>query len=1003
MLKFISLALLWLLACLPSSSTAQKYEFIHYYTDDGLSQSTISAIEQDYQGFMWFGTFNGLNRFDGYSFKVYKSDPQDQASLSSSHVETIFEDSKRNLWIGTADGVNLYHREKDAFQYCRYAEPSLHDYAVSAFAEGNDGRIWVGGWQGLCYIDSATKTLINVQPSVAEEAPIAVFDIEPEPSGNLWLATNHGLFYYDELKNAMEAFHPKNSAAANSTTNEAKSLLRDKQGVLWVGYQNGIYKLKRGDKNPELQIPALEKKSISDIAQRSDGAFLISTESGLYVYNEGTGDLQQYKKERTANALSDNVVKKIFHDRHNHLWLATFYGLNYYGNNHNFDYFGRATIEKPGLKNPYVTALCSNGEQNIFVGTAEGIEIVDPGSGIIKTNIPQYSALASLKHSIVSLASDNYENIFITAWPSGIYIYNWKKNLLQPIQYDDKSCKLPVLVYEDERLWIGCENNLYQYDLKENEFIKHNVFEDCNIMYIKQDSRRNLLLGGPSGIVKFNPLTGEIMHYKNVDGIGNGLSARVINSIHEDEEKSFWIATDQGLFRLDKTHNLTSFWKKNGFGDDDIKSITEDERNNLWISTTNHLYRFNRKTYALRRFELTDGLLAKEFSNHAALALETGHMVFGGKQGLVVFHPDSIKDNAIPPNVVLTDFKVLNKPVAIGSKMLPTHISVAKELELDYASTEFSFEFVALNFSSTRKNQYAYMMEGFDKDWNYSGTRRFASYTNLPTGREYTFRVKASNEDNVWNNQGTALKIYIHPPFWETWWFKTAMYIVIIAAAYTAYRLRVNNIRRHRIQLRKQKMMLEQEVKERTAQIVEANEKLKEQAEKIAHLNVLLQEDNVKLEHDLKDLVTARIMQKRVSFDEFKKLYPDNEACHRFIDELKSSKEFYCKKCHYHKCSKGFDHSRRCSRCNYVETIITGTIFAGIKFPITKAFYLLFLMNDGRHYTIVELSELVDLRQQTCWTFKKRVEERTRNLNVQKNKDGWIQIIMLPDLAPEKY
>jgi hypothetical protein len=294
------------------------------------------------------------------------------------------------------------------------------------------------------------------------------------------------------------------------------------------------------------------------------------------------------------------------------------------------------------------------------------------------------------------------------------------------------------------------------------------------------------------------------------------------------------------------------------------------------------------------------------------------------------------------------------------------------------------------------------MMEGFDKAWNYSGARRFASYTNLPGGREYTFRVKASNEDNVWNEQGTSLKIYIHPPFWQTWWFRAAIYILIATAAYAAYRIRVNSLRKHRIQLRKQKMLLEQEVKERTAELVEANEKLKEQAEKIAHMNVLLQEDNVKLEHDLKDLVTARIMQKHVSFDEFRKLYPDNDACFIFIDELKNSKDFCCKKCHYHKYSKGSDHSRRCSRCNYVETIITGTIFAGIKFPITKAFYLLFLMSDGKHYTLGELSELVDLRQQTCWTFKKRVEERTRNLNIQKNKDSWIQVIMLPDLAPEK-
>ena len=1002
MLKINFLFILLLLACFPLSTTAQKYEFTHYYADDGLSQSTISSIEQDYQDFMWFGTFNGLNRFDGYSFKVYKNDPQDPKSLSSSHIETILEDSKKNLWIGTADGVNFYDRQKDAFDYYRYADPSPHEYAVNAFAEGKNGRIWVGGGQGLCYIDSITKTVINTQPT-NEETERVIFDIVVEASGNLWLATNQGLFYYDVINNLTKNVPTENSFPTNGQPNEAKSLMIDSGGALWVGCQNGIYKLRNGANNPELQLPALKKKLISDIAQAKDGTLLIATESGLHVYDERTGILQHYIKEREGNSISDNVVKQIFHDRLNHLWLATFYGLNYYGGNPNFDYFGKATIEKRGLKNPYVTTLSSNGTGTVFVGTAEGVEIIEPESGKIVTDASRYSELSSLKNSIVSLASDNKENVFITAWPRGIYIYNWRKNILKQLQYDDKSCKLPVLVYDNEQLWVGCENNLYQYDLKADRFSKHNVLEDCNIMYIKQDSRRNLLLGGASGIVKFNPFTSGIMHYKNVSGIADGLHARVINCIYEDEEKNFWIATDQGLFLLNKNYELTSFWNKNGFGDDDVKSITEDRHDNLWISTTNRLYRFNRKTYALRKFEFTDGLFAKEFSNDAAVALQSGHMVFGGKQGLVVFHPDSIGANPIPPNVVLTDFKILNKAVAIGSGMLPTHISVARKLALDHTATEFSFEFVALNFSSTRKNQYAYMMEGFDKAWNYSGARRFASYTNLPGGREYTFRVKASNEDNVWNEQGTSLKIYIHPPFWKTWWFKAALYVLIVTSAYTVYRIRVNSLRKHRIQLRKQKMLLEQEVRERTAELVEANEKLKEQAEKIAHMNVLLQEDNVKLEHDLKDLVTARIMQKRVSFDEFCKLYPDNDACYRLIDELKSSKDFCCKKCHYHKYSKGVDHSRRCSRCNYVETIITGTIFAGIKFPITKAFYLLFLMSDGRHYTIGDLSELVDLRQQTCWTFKKRVEERTRNFNIQKNKDGWIQVIMLPDLAHEKY
>jgi hypothetical protein len=216
---------------------------------------------------------------------------------------------------------------------------------------------------------------------------------------------------------------------------------------------------------------------------------------------------------------------------------------------------------------------------------------------------------------------------------------------------------------------------------------------------------------------------------------------------------------------------------------------------------------------------------------------------------------------------------------------------------------------------------------------------------------------------------------------------------------YVGFRIRINNIRRHRIQLIKQKLELEKEVKEKTVDLVEANQKLKEQADKIAEMNVLLQQDNVKLEHDVKDLVEARVMQKRVSFEEFRKIYPDNEACFKFIDELKNTKDFHCKKCNHHKFSKGPDYSRRCSKCNYVETIITGTIFAGIKFPITKAFYLLFLLSEGKHYTVGELSDLVDLRQQTCWTFKKRVEERTKYLNLQKNKDGWSHAILQNDLA----
>ncbi len=1002
MLKF-TLAILLGIAFFVSHRVAQKLEFTHFYTYDGLSHSTITAIEQDYQGFMWFGTFNGLNRFDGYSFKTYKSNPANPNTLTSSHIESIFEDSKNNLWIGTADGVNVYDRKSDAFEYYRYAEPGPYKYAVNTLEGGLDGKLWVGGWQGLRYADSTSKTLISVGPApdFSQDEFKVIFDIEVEKlSGNLWLATNRGLYYYNQKQNTFKRFNYRNDSGITDSTNEAKSLYIDNKGVLWVGHDKGLCILRKGGNSLEPILPELENYFIYDIDQRADGSMLIGTEKGLYVFNEQAGDIKLLTKERSVNTLSDNVVRSIFQDHNDHLWLGTFYGLNYNGSNQNFGYFGKATMEKPGLKNPYVTTLCSNSEGHIFVGTADGIEVLEISSNGVQIISSKYAALASINKPIVQLATDNKENIFITAWPGGGYIYNWRKNILKSIHRElSPNCVLPVMLYQDNRLWIGCGSSLYTYDPDQGRLNQQNVFENYTIVHLTQDSRKNLLFGGQGGMIKYNPVSNEILHYKYSTDSSQSLPANVINYIHEDQEKNLWVATEQGLFLVDKANKVTSFRNRLGFEDDDVKAIAEDNHHNLWISTTNQLYRFNRKTSVLRKFEISDGLLLKEFSEQAVLKMESGHLVFGGKQGLIVFQPDSIKDNVIPPNVVLTDFKILNQPVAIGSEMLPVHISVAKELNLNYSATEFSFEFVALNFSSTQKNHYAYKMEGFDENWNYSGTRRFASYTNLPAGREYIFRVKASNEDNVWNDQGTFLKIYIDPPFWETWWFKMLACFTVALIIYVGFRIRINNIRQHRILLIKQKLELEKEVKEKTADLVEANQKLKEQAEKIAEMNVLLQEDNVKLEHDVKDLVEARVMQKHVSFEEFRKIYTDSDACYKFIDELKSSKEFHCKKCNHHKFSKGLDYSRRCSKCNYVETIITGTIFAGIKFPITKAFYLLFLISEGKLYTVGELSELVDLRQQTCWTFKKRVEERTKYLNFQKNKDGWSHAILQSDLA----
>lgn len=970
--KHLSWALLF---CIQTIQAQEKYKFQPFFSEDGLSQSTITSVIQDYKGFIWIGTPDGLNRFDGYSFKIYKSVLGVSTTLLTNHVTALFQDSRKNLWIGTAKGLCLYNRERDEFEHIEYAKINyLAGEAVRSITESEDSVIWIGGWQGVSYVDLIKRKIISFTPGFSSvENKNGVVDLTLDKDQNLWAATKEGLEHYNK------AYKKFVSYTKNLPSNDLRCLLFDHDNNLWIGSGTGLYVLRSGMSDFEA-IPEFQNFMILDLIQRKNRLMLIGTERGCFLFDPSRRkSIQHITKENTQ--LSDNSIQVIYEDNNLHLWLGTFKGLNL-STQYKFDFLGQRSIDKPGLKASHVLSVLKDDPRQVWVGTEKGIDIIDLSTSSIEILTQSHPALSSITKPVLSLTSDRSNNVWISTWPDGIYHYN--KQTKRVTEVSQKASDISeiagmVLHDKDETIWIGTLHGLFRFNQATNELKLQQKIKDIDRLF--KDSKGNLWISTPYGLWHYNPQT------KVANNYSEQLEAVQVGAILEDEGNVYWIGTEFGLIRF-FNNTFENVSNKSDFPNVTVKGLLDDHHGNLWVSTNNGVFRLNKQNYAVHAFTIADGLQGKEFWQNAAVQLDNNKMMFAGTKGLNVFNPDSMHYNQSAPPVVLTDFKVLNKPVPLG-KCIKSHISVADEIQLNYTDTEFSFEFVALNFSSTAKNLYAYKMEGFDKDWIYSGSRRFASYTNLPPGKNYIFKVKASNNDGVWNEKGVSIKIYITPPFWETWWFKLSTYTTTALIAFLIFRIRS-------VAHRKQKIKLQKEVNERTTELRQANEMLKAQAEEIENINALLKQDNIKLEYEVKDLSQARIMQKRVSFEEFKNVYPDNEACYRFIEALKWGEEFKCVKCSNTKYSVGkTEFSRRCSKCNHIETITANTIFSGIKFPITKAFYLLFLVSEGKHYTAAELSGLLDLRLQTCWSFKKRIEERTKDLSLQKNKDGWSHFILI--------
>ncbi len=869
----IGLALgVWLALTCVSPTLAQqgpdiKFDFISM--EQGLSSALVMGIAQDPQGFMWFGTQDGLNRYDGYTFKVYKTNPDDPYSLSNNYILALYVDKAGVLWVATWGGLNRFDAATERFSVYRHNDndaTSLGDDKVQVILEDSAGALWVGTENGgLNRLDRETGRFTRYQTNPDDPHSLSynyVSALYEDRSGTLWVGTyGGGLDKFDRETGQFTHYRYAQDDPYSLSDNTVTAIYEDATGAFWVGTENGG--LNRMDRQTgrftRYRHDPAEPHSLSHDHVR---VILEDQQGVLWIVTYG-GGLNQLDRERTQatekgqfvhyrhvantpHTLSNDYVWSGYEDRSGILWFGTADGLNLYDRQkHKFAHYRHNPDDPTSLGSNFVWSIIEDPAGAIWLGTLGGVNRFDRETGQFTRYQHDPADPSSLSEdSVRILCLDRTGILWVGTENSGLDRFDPTTGRFTHYPADpDNPYSLGNnsvwAIYEDHlgELWVGTfGGGLHRFDRDSERFIRYQnnpqdptSLLDNNVTVIYEDSDNVLWVGVTSGLEVFDRETQQFRHYTSNPDDPTSLSNPTVAAIYEDSTGALWVGTLGGLNKLDRaTGRFTQYREKDGLRNAAVLGILEDDipaaqgGPNLWVSTLDGLYKFNLQTSTFTEYDVGDGLQDAQFSISAFTKSRDGALFFGGKGGFNVFYPEQITANPYVPPVVLTDFQLFNKPVPIGPESpLPKAISLLDKLNLTYKDSVFSFEFAALSYSTPERNQYAYMLEGFDEDWNYTtAKRRFATYTNLDGG-EYTFRVKASNSDGVWNEEGTALKVVITPPIWKTWWFQTLAGLAIAGVVLGGFLARVKL-------LEQQRERLELQVAERTRELQQAKEQADE-------------------------------------------------------------------------------------------------------------------------------------------------------------------------------
>ena len=835
--------ILFQLAGLAVFAQKQQLRFEHLGPAQGLSQSNATCILQDSRGFMWVGTQDGLNRYDGYAFTIYKNIIADAYSLSNNSIKNILEDSRGNIWIATwGGGLDRFDREKNRFVHYKHDPKNVHslsDDFTDCIMEDKEGNLWIGTYQGgLNRMDPHTGrfSVYTHNPgdsnSLSDNYIITVFE---DSRHRIWAGTSgSGLNLLDVTTGRFTRLQHNDRVKGSLAHNTVTSLYEDKDHHLWIGTRGGGLDLLeetggfRHFKNDPHNPNSLARDVVYCLVEDDRNNLWVGTENGgLSILNLRTGVFTNYKHDDIDNtSLSNNSIYSFCKDVQNNIWVGTYSGgINLCNRTANQFACYRHGSDPKGLGNNSILNFGENPDGRIWIATdGGGADLFDPQKGEFTHFTHRRNDPNSIcGNYVLCIQKDADNNIWMGTCMDGTTVYNPSKGTFRQIKNrpgDPSSISgdnVPVMTLDkDKELWIGTYGGgLNLYDRGKGSFLRYqhdstnaNTISSDRVSCLLADSEGGLWIGTfDHGLDRFDKKTKTFTHYRH--GNSNSLSSNSINAIFEDHQHNLWICTAAGLNFLDKnTGHITVYSTKEGLPGAMIFGILEDHKRNLWLSTNNGLSRFNPVSKVFMNFSEANGLQSNEFKAHSCFKSASGALYFGGVNGFNAFVPDSIKEISFTPPLVITGFQIFNKEVPISSgdtlvSPLKKAITETREIKLTYQSSVLSFAFASLNYTIPEKKQYAYLLEGFDKKWNYIGSRRTATYTNLDPG-DYVFKVKGLNNDGSWSPGTTDIRLTITPPFWQTWWFRVLVILGIAGAAVSIHKFRMSAIQGQKKKLEQQ-------------------------------------------------------------------------------------------------------------------------------------------------------------------------------------------------------
>ena len=806
---------------------AEDYRFETIGIGDGLSQSTVLSILQDSRGFIWFGTQDGLNRYDGYGFQIYRYDRRNPASISHNVILCMTEDPAGGIWFGTFNrGLNYYNPLTDSFVHFLHdpADPaSLPSNLVVSVLKDTMGRLWVGTPGGLALRKDANGPFTTFTHSSTD--PLSISDsgincLLEDADGTIWVGTNAGLNRVVETDTSSLATFQLPLIESLPPGIPIICLMQDSRGRLWVGTLDGVRVFSRDMETVrtyrhEPEDPgSLTNNVVRTIEEDNQGRIWIGTDRGLNILEaDADSFIRLHQDPNDPYALSSDMIANIYTDRSGVVYVGTqIGGVNKFDpGKQKFDLIGFSPLPETGLKDPAVFALHEDSRGNLWIGTGDSLlHRLDRETGHI--HALHIEPPGNIANNVRAVYEDSKGDLWVGTQVTGLYrrdreTGNWIN--YRNVDGDPHSLSFNSVrsIVEDRqgRFWITTSGGgLNRLDRETGQFHRflHNPDDEnslssnfCRIMF--EDSRGRLWVctnGG--GLNLFDPETGTFTRFQTDPYDPRSISNDYVFSIFEDSRGILWVGTfGGGLCRFDtESHTFTTYTTQDGLPNDVVYGILEDAHRELWLSTNNGLSRFNPNTRVFTNYGVDDGLQSVEFNGGAYLEDASGRFYFGGVSGLNIFRPEQISDNMHIPPVAFTDFLIFNQSVPIGKNSpLKQHINETDHVILSHRDKSFSFRFAALDFRSPDKNRYQYKMEGFDKKWVDAGTRNFVTYTNLAHG-EYTFVVRGSNNDGIWNEAGHRIRVTILPPPWKTWWFLSLAVLITFFVILLWYRRNARDV-----------------------------------------------------------------------------------------------------------------------------------------------------------------------------------------------------------------